>query len=66
MDIRGVLTEWTTTDVHADMRLRGVFHGVNQERFDDGNVIVTRPIVRIYKEHGLIYAETKNSLYILA
>jgi hypothetical protein len=66
LNIRGILSDWSTYDGYGDIRIRGLYAGTEvEERYDNGDVIVTSPIVRIYKENGVVFCQTKNSLYIL-
>lgn len=65
--IKNILSSWATYSEYGDVRIRGkVLVDQPDAHVHRGDWMITTAIVRIYKEHGQRFLETKNSRYILS
>jgi hypothetical protein len=64
--IVNVLRNWKEYRHYADHRIRGKAM-LNQEAAgaETGDYIITSPVVSMFEEDGVQYAETRNSIYAL-
>ena len=60
-----ILDEWEFFEEWPNVRIRGkVYNDVKKKRFQDGEVMITSPIVFFSTGTGIVH--TENSTYVLA